>query len=87
MIGGDGGLGEEAEEHTGGDGGTDYTGYVGAHSVHEQVVAGVVLQAEVVGNSARHRHSRYAGVADEGVDFLCLRQEEVEELHEEHAGG
>lgn len=49
-----GGLGEEAEEDTGGHGGTDYTGNVRAHGVHEQVVGGVVFQAEVVGDAGRH---------------------------------
>lgn len=42
------GLGEESEEHTGGNCGADNSGNVRTHGVHEQVVAGVVFEAEVV---------------------------------------
>ncbi len=53
--------------------------------MHEQIVRRIVLQTEVVGDTGRHGDGRYAGVADQRIDLLVLRQEEVEELHEEHA--
>lgn len=63
-------LGEEAEQHTGGDGRADYAGNVGTHGVNEQVVARVVFEADVVGDAGRHGHGADAGIADERVDFL-----------------
>ena len=80
-------LGKEAQKDTGSNSRTDYAGHVGTHSVHQQVVGWIVLQAEVVGDSARHRHGRNSGVTDKRVDFLRRREEEIEELHEQHAGG
>ena len=47
--------------------------------MHEQVVLGVVFQAEVVGDTCRHRHSRNTGIADEGIDFFLFGKKEVEE--------
>ncbi len=65
--------------------GADHTCNVRTHGVHEQVVAGVVLQTEVVGDTGRHGHGRYTGIADKRIDFLVLGKHQVEELHEEHA--
>ena len=78
------GLCEEAEEYAGSHSRTDHTGNVGTHGVHEQVVAGIVFETEVVGDTCGHRHSRNAGVADERVDLLVFRKHEVEELDEEN---
>lgn len=55
--------------------------------MHEQVVGGIVFEAEVVGDSCGHRHGGYAGIADERVDFLRRGEHEVEQFHEQHAGG
>lgn len=54
--------------------------------MHEQIVGRVVFEAEVVGDAGRHRHCGYSGVADKGVEFLALGEEEVEDLHEYHTG-
>ena len=80
-------LNQEAEQHTGGTSRTDDTSYVGAHGIHEQVVGGVGLLALVVRDAGGHGHGRHTGIADERVDLLALREEEVHELHEQHATG
>ena len=55
---------EHIDQDTSGNGGADNTGNVGAHGVHEQVVAGVVLLANLLGKHGRpwerrkHRRSR-----------------------------
>ena len=43
--------------------------------MHEQIVGRVVFEAEVVGDTGRHRHSGYSGVADEGIELLVLGEE------------
>ena len=52
----------------------DYTGHIRPHCVHEQLVAAVVLQAELVGYSGGHRHCRHTGVAYERVYLLAFGQ-------------
>ena len=79
--------GEEAQEDTGCNSRTDYTGDVGAHSVHQQIVLRIVFQAEVIGNTCTHRHGAHAGIADERIDFLTLGKEDIEKLDKEHATG
>ena len=54
--------------------------------MHQQVVLRIVFQADVVRHAGGIRNGRHTGVADERVDLVAFLEEEVEELHEEHAG-
>lgn len=78
------GSGKEAEQHTGCNCRTDHTGHIRAHGVHQQVVGRIVFQTEVVGDTGRHGHGRYAGIADERVDLLFLGEHEIEQLDEQY---
>ena len=81
------GLSEESEKDTGGHRGSDHAGHVRGHGMGQEVVAGVCFQTHLFGHARRIRHGGHAGVADERVDLLAFRQEEVHELREEHAEG
>ena len=60
---------EHLDHETGRAGGTDNTGHVGAHSVHEQEVGGVLLLAHVLSYTGGHRHGGHAGGANQGIDL------------------
>ena len=60
---------EHVDQDTSGNGRADNTGNVGAHGVHEQVVAGVVLLADLLGNAGGHRHSGNTGGTNQRVDL------------------
>ena len=74
---------EEGKEDTSGNSRTHHTGHIGAHGVLKQVVGAVVLKAYVVRHTGGVGHSADTGVADEGVDFVTIFQEEVENLNEQ----
>ena len=75
----------QGDQHARGDGGADDACHVGAHSVHQQEVAGVVLLAHHLGHAGRHRHGGHTGGADEGIDLLL--EEQVHELGQQNAAG
>ena len=76
-------LVEEGKEDTGSNSRTHNTGHIGTHGVLEEVVGAVVLEANIVRHTGGVGHSTDAGVADEGIDFVTVFQEEVENLHEQ----
>ena len=47
----------------------------------------VVLQTHVMADAGGHRYGRHASIADEGIDLLVLRQEEVHHLDEAYTAG
>ena len=61
--------GKHVDQDTGSNRRTDNACHVGAHGVHQQVVAGVVLLADLLGNTGGHRHGGNTGRADERVDL------------------
>ena len=75
-------LRQETEQSTGSNGRTDNASDVRAHSVHQQEVVAVVLQTEVVGDACSHWYSTHAGIADERVQLLAFRQEEIHQFDE-----
>ena len=78
-------LAENVDQDTSSNGRADNTGHVGAHGVHQQEVAGVVLLAHHLGHAGRHRHGGHTGGADEGIDLLL--EEQVHELGQQDAAG
>lgn len=62
---------EHVDQDTGRNRGTDNAGHVGAHGMHEQVVGGVVLLADLLADAGRHRHGGHARGTDEGVDLAA----------------
>ena len=75
-----------AMQHARRNGGADDAGHVGAHRVHQQEVAGILLLAFLLGYARRHRHGGYAGRADERIDLAASGQQ-VHELGQQHAAG
>ncbi len=63
-------LTQESKQDTGCNGRADNACDVGAHSVHEQIVALVVFETHFLRYPCRVGHCRYAGVADEGLILL-----------------
>ena len=63
-------LAQESKQDTGCNGRADNACDVGAHSVHEQIVALVVFETHFLRYPCRVGHCRYAGVADEGLILL-----------------
>ena len=60
---------EHIDQDTSGNSGADNTGNIGAHGVHEQVVAGVVLLTDLLGNTGGHGNGGNTGRADQRVDL------------------
>ena len=78
-------LHQESKQDTGSYRRTDYTGYIRAHSVHQQVVGWVVFQTYSLRDTSSIGHCRYTGITDKRIDFLFLRKNEVEDFHKEHS--
>ena len=64
---------EYLEDKACGNSGADDTGYVRAHSVHEQEVCRICLLALNLRNAGCHRNGRYTGRADQRV-YLAAGQ-------------
>ena len=64
-------LAEDNQQAACCNGGADNAGHVGAHSVHQQEVGGVVLLANGVSNTGSHGNSGNACGTDQGVDLLA----------------
>ena len=55
--------------------------------MHEQEVTGILALAFLLGDTRSHRNSGNTGRADERVDLLAFRQENVHELGKQDAAG
>ena len=62
---------EHLDHEAGRTGGADHAGHVGAHSVHEQEVGGVLLLAHGLGHTGGHGHGGHAGRADQRIDLAA----------------
>lgn len=78
-------LSEVGEQDSAGEDGAYLARDVRAYGVHEKVIAGVGLLSEALDDARGHREGGDSGRADHRVDFLVLRQEEVENLRRDDA--
>ena len=80
-------LAQQGQQQSAGDDRGYLARDVDTDGVHQQEILVVLLEAQLVDDTAAHGEGRDAGCADHGVELFALREEEVRQLCEQHTAG